>query len=157
MAPLNHMSLRKHLYWLVGILATIGTLVFSEGTLVVTTKYFGVARATLFRVAFTIPLSWIVIYLATHVSVSHRFTEWLSRKEERLSKRARTAVNGGKCVAVLNAAVFLGPILASVLMLMLGLRPRRVYLYAVPCAIFGALVWCAFYGGVLNQIARFFA
>ena len=149
-------AVKKNLYWLVGILFAIIVVVFLEGSLIVTTKFLGVTKATLLRVSFTIPLSWIVIYLATKSNSNIYFRTWLAKKEANLSKRARTVVNGGKVIAVLNAALFLGPIIASILMLMIGIEIKRIYLYAVGCALLCAWAWCAFYAGVFWGLGKIF-
>lgn len=144
------------MYWLAGILITVIGLTFVEGSLILTTKLFGVTKATLIRVSCTIPLSWLVIYLSTKTRRSFRFSNWLAAKEAGLSKTAKTALKGGKIIAVVNTAAFLGPIIASILMLMMGVKARKAYIYAVPCAFLCAWLWCAFYSGMLWGIGKVF-
>ena len=146
--------LRRNLYWLIGALFAILFVIFMEGSLIATTKLFGVARATLIRVSITIPLSWLVIYLATKSDRSFHFSNWLKEKEARLSKSAKVALQGGKFLAVLNTAIFLGPIIASILMLMIGIKARLVYIYAVISALLCAWLWSMFYCGMLWGIAK---
>lgn len=149
-------SIKKSIIWVLGISAAVFAVIFTEGSLIVTTKLFGVIGATFIRVLFTIPLSWLVIYFATKTNKNARFQKWLEEKEKRLSDRARIAVNSGKAVVVFNTALFLGPIIASVLMLMLGIAARRIYVYATLCALLSAGAWSAFYGGMLCGIEKLF-
>lgn len=148
--------LRKNLYWITGAILTILVFVFVEGTLIATTKIFGVTKATLIRVTFTIPLSWLVIFLSTKSKKNVHFGNWLTSREAKLSRKAQIAVEGGKFIAVVNTAIFFGPIIASILMLMVGLKARRVYIYAVLCAFLSAGLWCAFYSGMLCGFGRLF-
>ncbi|MDD5422290.1 MAG: hypothetical protein WC592_04975 [Candidatus Omnitrophota bacterium] len=146
----------KDVYWIAGIALTAVGFIFTEGTLIATTKMFGVVRATLLRVVFTIPLSWLVIYLSTNADVSLRFRDWVEKKREGLSSRAQAIVKGGEFIAVLNTTVFLGPIIASILMSMIGVNTRRIYLYAVFCAFLSAWAWCAFYSGMFWGLGKIF-
>ena len=148
--------LRKNLYWIVGVILAILSIAFVEGTLIATTKIFGVTKATLIRVSFTIPLSWLVIFLATKSKKNVHFSNWFASKEAKLSRKAQVAVEGGKFIAIVNTAIFLGPIIASILMLMVGLKAQRVYIYAVLCAFLSAWLWCAFYSGMLCGLGRLF-
>gem|GEM_PF-427572 len=149
-------SMQKSLLWISGIIAAIFAVIITEGSLIVTTKAFGVIKATILRVAFTIPASWIVIYLATKTKKSERFRSWIAGKEAHLSKRAKVAVNGGKAVVLFNTSIFLGPVIASILMLMIGIEKHRIYAYSVLAALLSALSWCAFYGGMLCGIEKLF-
>lgn len=146
----------KNLYWVAGAVLAIFGLVFTEGSLIVTTKLFGVTKATLIRVSFTIPLSWLVIYLATRSRKGFYFGNWLAEKEARLSNRARIALRGGEVLSVINIAIFLGPIIASIFMVMIGISSLKVYLYAVGCAVLCAWIWAMFYSGMLWGIMRIF-
>ena len=148
--------LKKNILWLLGAAAALAALILIEGSMVVTTKIFGVTKATLLRVVFTIPLSWLVIYLATRSKKSFRFTNWLAARQAKLSNKAKVAIEGGKFVVVVNTAIFLGPIVASILMLMIGITPRRIYGYAVLGALLSAWLWSAFYSGLLWQLAKVF-
>jgi len=147
-------DMRRSLLWLAGVVVTVSAVLFTEGTIIAATKLFGVTRATLLRVVFTIPLSWLVIYLATRSKKSLGFTKWLDERQRKLSGKAKAAVEGGKFLVVVNTAIFLGPIVASILMLMLGISGRRIYAYAVICAFLSAWLWAAFYGGILCELAR---
>lgn len=149
--------IKKNLHWLAGILLTAGAFIFTEGSLIATTKVLGVTKATLLRVSFTIPISWFVIYLSTKSKSSRRFHDWLARKEASLSRRAQVVMKSGKAIAVLNAAIFLGPIIASILMLMIGIEAKRAYLYAIFCAILCAWTWCAFYSGMFWGLGKIFS
>ena len=147
---------KKVLYWLGGILIGALGIVFSEGTMIAATKMFGVTKATLLRVLFTIPASWLVIYLATQAHASTRFTRWLINREAHLSKSAKLAVSGGKWFIIANTAIFLGPVIASILMLMIGFSGKKVYVYSAICAVMCAWLWSAFYSGMLWGLAKFF-
>jgi len=141
-------SFKKNFYWIAGLLSTVLGFVFFEGWLIVFAKVLGPLKATALVSILTIPPSWLIIYLSTRYGNTGRFGEWLSKKEESLSRRTQRAVEGGKFVAILNTTVFLGPIVTSILMLMLGFENRKVYLYAVISAIICAAIWCSFYSGV---------
>ena len=148
-------TLQKRLYWLAGILLAILGVIFTEGSLIATTKLFGIIKATLIRVSFTIPLSWLAIFLCAKTNASARVRNWLLEKQARLSDKARLALKGGEFFVILNATIFLGPIIASILMVMLGIRGKKIYLYAVLCALLCAWVWCCFYGGVCWSVTKF--
>ncbi len=102
----------------------------------------------------TLLLSWIVIYVSSRARNIGRFRDWLKEQEVELSGRAKTAVQGGKVLAVANTAVFLGPMVAAVLMLMLGIRKEKVYLYSIFCSLLCAVVWSGFYSGIFWEIHR---
>lgn len=146
--------LRKNILWIISALAALAVIILTEGSIIAATKLFGITKATLLRVVFTIPLSWLVIYLATRSKKSLKFTRWLEARQSKLSGRAKAAIEGGKFLAVVNTAIFLGPIVASILMLMVGVYMKRIYAYAVLCAFLSAWVWAAFYGGLLCQLAK---
>ena len=147
----------KKLYWIAGILLTILGLIVTEGSLIATTRIFGVMKATLIRVAFTIPLSWLAIYLCAGTNTSAKVRAWFAKKQASLSGRARLAVAGGEFLVILNTAVFLGPIIASILMIMVGVQGKRLYFYAVLCALLCAWTWSCFYGGVCWSIGKIWA
>ncbi|MFA5144296.1 MAG: hypothetical protein WC522_09100 [Candidatus Omnitrophota bacterium] len=138
----------KKLYWIWGALAAAVGFVLVEGSLVATTKLFGIIKATLIRVVFTIPLSWLVIFLCSGTNTSDKVRSWFLKKQAALSHRAQVAISGGKFFVIINTAILLGPILASILMVMVGINKRRIYLYAALLAILCAWAWCSFYGGV---------
>jgi len=146
----------KRLYWAAGILLAILGFIFAEGSLIATTKIFGIVKATFIRVAFTIPLSWLAIFFCSGTNTSANVRNWILKKQASLSKKARLAVTGGKFLVILNTAVFLGPILASILMVMVGIQGKRIYFYAVLCALLCAWVWSCFYGGVCWGVAKIF-
>lgn len=146
----------KWLYWTGGVLTGALAIILSEGVMIATTKAFGVAKATLLRVVFTIPASWMVIYLATRARLNVGFSQWLAKREASLSKRARMAVEGGKWFVIGNTALFLGPIITSILMLMIGFKARLVYVYAAVFAVIVAWLWAAFYSGMLWGLAKIF-
>ena len=112
----------KKILWVLGIVLTILGLIVTEGSLVATTRIFGVMKATLIRVAFTIPLSWLAIFLCAGTNTSAKVRAWFANKQASLSGRAKLAVAGGEFLVVVNTAIFLGPILASILMVMIGVR-----------------------------------
>lgn len=145
---------KKNLYWIAGILLTILGLIFTEGSLIATTKIFGVMKATLIRVAFTIPLSWLAIYLCESTQTSAKVRAWFDKKKASLSGKAKLAIAGGKFLVIVNTAVFLGPIVASILMIMVGVHGKRLYFYAVLCALLSAWAWSSFYGGVCWGCAK---
>ena len=144
----------KKLYWIIGIIFTILGLAIPEGSLIATTRVFGVMKATLIRVAFTIPLSWLAIYLSAGTNTSAKVRAWFASKQASLSERARLAVKGGEFLVIVNTAIFLGPILASILMVMIGIQGKRLYFYAVLCALLCAWVWSGFYSGICWGICK---
>lgn len=127
-----------------------------EGSFLVTTKIFGIVKAALIRVTFTIPLSWLAIFLCARTNVSVRTRGWFEKKQAQLSKRAQMALKGGKFFVVVNTAIFLGPVLASILMLMIDIKVRRAYFYAILCALLSAWFWACFYGGVCWSFDKIF-
>ena len=148
------MSWNKKIYWIAGILLTILGLIVTEGSLIATTKMFGVMKATLIRVAFTIPLSWLAIFLCAGTNTSAKVRAWFAKKQASLSKRARLAVAGGEFLVIVNTSIFLGPILASILMIMIGVQGKRLYFYAILCALLSAWVWSSFYGGLCWSVTK---
>ncbi|MDD5428713.1 MAG: hypothetical protein PHI58_05715 [Candidatus Omnitrophica bacterium] len=150
-------TLDKKLYLASGVLLTILGLIFLEGSFIATVKLFGVVKAAFIRVLFTIPLSWLAIFLFANTETSAKVRGWFLKKQESLSHRAQMAVAGGKFFVVANTAIFLGPILASILMLMVGVQGKRIYFYAVLCALLCACVWSCFYGGVCWGFEKIFA
>lgn len=138
----------KTLRWFIGITLAVLGIIFFEGSFLATTRIFGIVKATLIRVVFTIPLSWLVIFLFANTKANARVSGWFEKKQAHLSRRARIAVEGGKFLVIVNTAIFLGPVLASILMLMIGIKGKRVYFYAVLCALLCAWLWACFYGGV---------
>jgi len=143
--------------WITGIGMSVVLFVFAEGWLILAVKLLGFAWSTILVSAVTIALSWIVIYVYSGSHNIGRFRNWLKSKEDSLSDRAQLAVNGGKTLAIVNTTVFLGPIVASILMLMLGFERNKVYFYAVLCALFAALIWCGVYSGMFWGIGEFMA
>lgn len=144
----------KKLYWIAGILLTVSGLIVTEGSLIATTRMFGVMKATLIRSAFTIPLSWLAIFLCAGTNTSAKVRAWFAKKQASLSKRARLAMAGGEFLVIVNTAIFLGPILASILMVMVGVQGKRLYFYAVLCALLCAWAWSSFYGGVCWGVTK---
>ncbi len=144
----------KAFVWTVGTLLTILGIVIFEGSLIAATKIFGIMKATLIRVVFTIPLSWLAIFLCAGTNASANVRGWFEKKQASLSRKAQLAVAGGKFFIIINTAIFLGPILASILMLMVDIRVNRVYFYAVLCALLSAWAWSCFYGGVWWGIGK---
>ncbi|MFA5147310.1 MAG: hypothetical protein WC515_08040 [Candidatus Omnitrophota bacterium] len=148
---------RKDLYWLGGITLAAIWYIFAEGWLILMVRIFGFSLSTVIVTLILIILSWFVIYVASGAGNIGRFREWLKEKEDSISPGAKTAVGGGKVLAVLNTAVFLGPMVSAVLMLMLGTGRNKAYLYSVFCAFLCAVVWCGFYSGIFWEIQRIFA
>ena len=140
-------SVRKNLSWLIGIFVTLLAFVLAEGWLMLFAKALGPVRAAILIIFISTSLSWLVIYFLTRFGKSRFLGSWFSKREKSLSKRAEMAVKSGKFIVVLNSTVFLGPILTSVLMLILGLKGRKVYVYAACSAVFFALTRCGFYSG----------
>jgi len=147
-------NLKKKIYWIAALLLTILGLIFTEGSLIVTTRIFGVMKATLIRVAFTIPLSWLAIYLCLSTKTSANVRNWFAKKQASLSERARLAVKGGEFLAVVTTTLLLGPILASILMIMIGVQGKRIYFYAVLCALLCAWAWSCLYGSMCWGIGK---
>jgi len=150
-APVN-----KALRWVGGVSLAILGVILLEGSFLAATKVFGIVKSALIRVAFTIPLSWLAIYLCAGTNTSAKVRDWFARKQAQLSRRAQIALEGGKFLIVVNTAIFLGPILASILMLMIGIQVKRVYFYAVFCALLCAWLWACFYGGVCWSFDKIF-
>ncbi len=148
--------MNKALRWFGGVSLAILGIILLEGSFLATTRMFGIMKSALIRVSFTIPLSWLAIFLCAGTNTSARAREWFAGKQARLSKRAQIALEGGKFFVVVNTAIFLGPILASILMLMTGVQVKRVYFYAVPCALLCAWLWASFYGGVCWSFDKVF-
>jgi hypothetical protein len=137
------------------VLTVVG-FVFFESWIILCVKMFGFVASTLLVTLVTAAMSWIVIYAASGSRNVGRIKGWIRDKEASLTARAAAAVKGGKAVAIINTTVFLGPIVASVLMLMLGLEAKRVYLYAALSALLCAAIWCGIYSGMFWGIHQFF-
>ena len=150
-------SVKNGALWFTSIAVTALVFIFAEGWLILAAKLFGALRATVIVSVVTTPVAWLVIYIATRSNTNWFLRDWIINKETKLSERAKTAVKGGKVLAVLNATIFLGPIIASLLMLILGIAVRRVYAYAVLCAILCAGIWCSLYAGVFWGISKIFS
>jgi hypothetical protein len=86
-----------------------------------------------------------------------RVRDWLNAKEAELSGKTKTAVEGGKVLAVINTTIFLGPMVAALLMLMLGVGKNKVYLYSIFCALLCAVVWAGLYSGIFWGIGKIVA
>ncbi|MFA6079406.1 MAG: hypothetical protein WC779_06655 [Candidatus Omnitrophota bacterium] len=143
------------LSWIGGIALTVLIYIFAEGWLILVVKIFGFTIGTAIVTLVTLALSWLVIYYSSGARNIGKFRDWIKEKEGHLSTVAKGAMNGGKALAVVNTTVFLGPIVASILMLMLGLDRKRVYIYSVMCALGTAIIWCGLYSGVFWGIHKF--
>lgn len=97
---------------------------------------------------------WIVIYVSARAGNVGQFRDWLNGKELELSGRANTAVQGGKVLVVANTAIFLSPMVAAILMLILGARRNSVYFYSVFNSLLCAVVWSGFYSGIFWGIHK---
>ena len=150
-------KIKKSLYWFGGITATALWYIFAEGWLILIVKIFGFALSTVIVTLVLIILSWLVIYVLSGSRNIGKFREWIKEKEESLSGKAKAAMGGGKVLAVANTAIFLGPMVSAILMLMLGLERKKTYIYSIFCAFLCAIVWCGFYSGVFWEIHRIFA
>jgi len=142
--------------WVSGTVVAVAGVIFYESFWVGLVKYAGFQRASLVRFIFTLVTSWVVIRLASGSRHSRRVREWLSEKEARMSERAKKIAAGGKFLAVVNTAIFLGPPIASILMMVLGIDIRRVYLYALLCSLLVAGIWCGFYSGIFWTLGKIF-
>ncbi len=142
--------------WVSGAIVAGAGVIFYESFWAGLVKYAGFQRASLGRFIFTLVISWVVIRLASGSRHSLRVREWLSEKEARMSERAKKIAAGGKFLAVINTAIFLGPPIASILMIVLGIGIRRVYLYALLCSLLAAGVWCGLYSGIFWTWGRVF-
>lgn len=141
-------DITENMAWLGGSVTAVVVFILAEGWLILTVKFFGFLWSTVIVTVIPLLIAWGVIYISARSRNIKRFNDWLTRKEEALSKRAKKAAEGGKFIAVFNTALLLGPIIASILMLMLGVDRRRIYVYAVFCAILCAVAWCGFYSGI---------
>lgn len=162
----------KGLAWLGGIALTVMWFVFAEGWLIMMVKLFGFWGGAAIVTLVTLILSWIVIYLSSGARNIGRFRDWLKEKEAELSGKAKAAMQGGKIrhanfapttvyialggkmLVVANTAVFLSPMVAAILMLMLGVRRNKVYLYSIFSCLLCAFVWSAFYSGIFWGIHK---
>ncbi len=117
-------------------------------------KLFGFWGGAAIVTLVTLILSWIVIYVSSGTRNIGRFRDWLKEKEVELSGKAKAAVQGGKVLVVANTAVFLGPMVAALLMLMLGIRRNKIYLYSIFCSLLCAVVWSGFYSGIFWEIRK---
>jgi hypothetical protein len=138
----------KNAYWFGGIGLTVLGYIFGEGWIIVAVKVLGFTAATFIVTVITMLLAWGVIYVISGSAKVTFIHDWLIKKEEAMSRRAQMAVKGGKALAVLNAAVFLGPIISAMLMLAFGFERKKVYVYSVYCAFLCAAVWCGLYSGM---------
>ncbi len=120
-------------------------------------KLFGFWGGAAIVTLVTLILSWIVIYVSSGARNIGRFRDWFKEKEVELSGKARCAVQGGKTLVVANAAVFLGPMVAALLMLMLGVRRDKVYFYSIFCSLLCAVLWSGFYSGIFWGIHKIIA
>lgn len=149
-------NIKKGILWLGGIAATVLTYVLAEAWLILVVKIFGFWGGTVIVTLVTLALSWLVIYISSNARGIGRFRNWLKEKEASLSGRVKAAVEGGKTVVVANTAIFLGPMVAALLMLMLGVRKEKAYFYSIFCALLCAIVWSGFYSGIFWGISKVF-
>ena len=140
--------------WLGGIAITVIWFVFAEGWLILVVKLFGFWGGTAIVTLVTLILSWIVIYVSSRARNIGRFRYWLKEKEVELSGKVKSALEGGKALVVVNTAIFLGPMVAALLMLMLGVRRNKVYFYSIFCSLLCAVVWSGFYSGIFLGIHK---
>jgi len=150
-------NVKNSALWFAGIAVTALAFIFAEGWIMLAVKLFGGLWATVIVSAVTTPVAWLVIYMATRSNVNRFLKDWISKKEAELSRKAKAAVKGGEVLVVLNTTIFLGPIIASLLMLILGVAVRKVYVYAVLSAILCAGIWCSLYAGVFWEISKIFS
>ena len=149
-------GITNYLSWLGGIALTVIWFIFAEAWLIIVVKIFGFWGGTAIVTLVTLVMSWIVIYISSRARNVTRFRVWLKRKEAELSGRAKQALRGGKVLVVANTAVFLGPMFAALLMLMLGARRKRVYFYSIFNSLLCAVVWSGFYSGIFWGIHKMF-
>lgn len=147
-------KIKKYLCWLGGIVATVIWYVFSEAWLILMVDLFGFAWSTIIVTIATLALSWLVIYASVNSNKLSRLRDWLVGKEGNLSKKVQVAMKSGKVLVVANTAIFLGPMVAAFLMLMLGLKARKVYIYSIFCALLCAIFWCGLYSGIFWEIHK---
>lgn len=146
---------KRSLGWAGGITLTVLWYILAEGWLILVVKLFGFAGSMAIVTLVTLVLAWIVLYISSSSRNIGRFRDWLLEKEKELSGRAKkAAVKGGKVLAVANTAVFLGPMVAAVLMLMFGIEKKKIYIYLVFCSLLCALFWCSLYSGIFWEINR---
>lgn len=149
-------KIKKNFNWIAGILFTIIGFVFAEGWIILAVDVLGFVKSTIVVAVISIIFSWVVIYLSAKSSGNNFLKEWFSKKETEMTKHAKIALKSGKFIAVVNTAVFLGPIFASLLMLVLGIETKKVYIYAIFCAFLCASVWCGLYSGVFWGVDKIF-
>lgn len=147
-------NVKKGMLWLGGIIATVLWYIFAEAWLILVVKIFGFWGGTAIVTLVTLVLSWIVIYFASGARDISRFRDWLKKKETELSEKAKAAVQGGKTFVVANTAIFLSPMVAAILMLMLGIRRDKVYFYSIFSCLLCAVVWSGLYSGIFWGIHK---
>ena len=150
-------KIKKNILWLGGITVTVLWYIFAEGWLIAVVKLFGFWGGAAIVTLVSLILSWLVIYVSSGAHNIGRFRDWLKEKEAGLSGKAKAAMQGGKTLVVANTAVFLGPMVAAILMLMLGIQKNKVYIYSIFCALLCAVVWSGFYSGVFWGIHKIIA
>lgn len=150
-------KIRKGMLWLGGIGAAVLFYILAEAWLILVVKVFGFFAGAAIVTLVTLMLSWLVIYVSSGSRDVGRFRNWIKKREAELSGRAKAALEGGMALMVANTAVFLGPMVAAILMLMLGVRKEKAYFYSVFCAILCAVVWSGFYSGVFWGIGKIFS
>lgn len=149
-------GVKKNLYWFGGITLAVLWYIFAEGWLILMVKLFGFKLSTAIVTLILLILSWFVIYVSSNFRNIGRFREWLKEREAELSGKVKAAMDGGKVLAVVNTAIFLGPMVSAILMLMLGLQRTKVYVYSIFCSFLCAIIWCGFYSGIFWEIHRIF-
>ncbi|MEW5757946.1 MAG: hypothetical protein AB1755_00530 [Candidatus Omnitrophota bacterium] len=149
-------KIKKYLCWLGGGIATVLWYIFAEGWLILMVDLFGFFGSTIIVTLVTVILSWLIIYASKNSSKLDRLQNWLVGKEGDLSKKAQAAMKSGKILVVANTAIFLGPMVATFLMLMMGIKAKKVYIYSIFCALLCAIVWCGLYSGIFWEIHKIF-
>ena len=151
------MNIAKGLGWMGGIGLTVLGYVLAEGWLIAVVKIFGFWGGALIVMLVTLVLSWIVTYFASGACKAGRFQNWLKQKEVELSGKMKAAMQGGKTLVVINVAIFLGPMVAALLMLMLGIGKNKVYFYSIFSCLLCAVFWSGFYSGIFWGIHKIVA
>lgn len=146
--------LKKSVTWLLAGFLSVILFLFAESWLILAAKVFGPIFGVLVCFSIMTPIVWLVIFLTYQNSGGTKFQNWITSKEIKLSKRMQMAAKYGKFITIVITAVTLGPLLSAVLMLLLGYKRRKNYIYSTLCSLLCYLIWVPLYSGVWWGIAQ---
>lgn len=143
----------KALLWTSGVLAAAVVFLAIDAWKIIAVKRLGYAWGTVLSTVVTTLLAWAVIWLSNASGAGSFAKKWIEEKKAGLSERAQKAVKVGQPVIIINTAILLGPVVASLLMLVLGIR-RWIYGYAFLAALLCQAIWCGVYSGAFWGIEK---